>query len=186
MKLIVGLGNPGKQYEKTRHNVGFMALNALRERLSKECDMSEWQLSKKFNADVCGGTLQGEKIILAKPMTFMNDSGQAVQLLTHFYSLTHRDLIVVHDEKDVPLGDIKVQTNRGAAGHNGVRSIMEHIGTQDFTRVRIGIASSNPKKMKDTPEFVLGKFGLFERKPLETGITKAIQELLSLLSLKQR
>lgn len=189
MKLVIGLGNPGKQYQKTRHNIGFIVLDALQEKLSRHEDgiplaagkeerISKWELSKKFNAEVSGLTLNNEKIILAKPMTFMNESGIAVQLLTHFYKLTARDLIIVHDDKDLKLGDIRIQTDKSSAGHNGVQSIIDHIGTQNFTRVRIGVASDNPRKMQDTAKFVLKKFGLFEKKKVDEVVEKSIEEIL--------
>ncbi|PIR03854.1 MAG: aminoacyl-tRNA hydrolase [Candidatus Magasanikbacteria bacterium CG11_big_fil_rev_8_21_14_0_20_39_34] len=178
MKLVVGLGNPGKKYEKTRHNVGFMILDKLKEKLP---DTDNWSLSKKFNASICGYTKNGEKIILAKPMTYMNASGQSVAIIAHFYKITERDLIVVHDEKDLELGQIKVQTNRGHAGHNGIKSIMENIGTKEFTRIRVGIASTNKKKMDDTANFVLGKFGIMEKKALRITIDTAVEEILRLL-----
>jgi len=177
MKLIIGLGNPGKRYEKTRHNVGFMILNALREKL----DSSDWSLSKKFNAETSGLTINGEKIILAKPMTFMNASGQSVQLIAHFYKVVPEDIIVVHDDKDLKLGDVRVQEDRSHAGHNGIKSIIEHIGTQKFTRVRVGVASENEKKMRDTSKFVLGKFGLFDRKKVEEVIQQSTEEIKKIL-----
>lgn len=177
MKLIVGLGNPGKRYEKTRHNVGFMVLDALRKQLVTE-GISEWSLSKKFNAEVAGTTVHGEKIILAKPMTFMNESGQSVGLLSRFYKITQKDLIVVHDEKDIPLGQLKVQANRGDAGHNGIKSIVQHIGTKDFLRIRVGIHSEKATK-KDTASFVLGKFGFFEKRDLAHVIERATKEILA-------
>ena len=123
----------------------------------------------------------GEKIILAKPMTFMNDSGMAVQLLAHFYKMTHRDIIVAHDDKDIAVGEIKVQTNHSSAGHNGVQSVIDHIGTQDFTRVRVGIKSEKESKMKDAAKYVLSRFGLFERKRVEEAIKKSIIEIKNIL-----
>ncbi len=167
MKLIVGLGNPGKQYEKTRHNIGFMVLDALHARL-QSADISEWELSKKFNANIAGCVISGEKIFLAKPTTFMNHSGEAVGLIAHYYHILPKDIIVIQDEKDIPLGEIKVQEKRGDAGHNGIKSITEHIGTNAYTRIRIGIASKNIKKMEDTSSFVLGKFGILERPIVDT------------------
>lgn len=180
MKLIIGLGNPGKKYEKTRHNVGFMVLENLKNELTKY-GASSWELSKKFNAEICGCTINGNKIILARPMTYMNQSGLAVQLIAHFYKMTSKDIIVVHDDKDLDLGQIKVQVNRGSAGHNGIKSIIEHIKSQDFYRVRVGIASANKNKMKDIPKFVLQKFSIFEKKNLDKTITKATKEILDLL-----
>lgn len=180
MKLIVGLGNPGKKYEKTRHNVGFMVLDRLREALS-QYEVTPWELSKKFNAEIAGCAVRGEKVLLMKPMTYMNASGEAVQLVGHFYKVVPRDIIVVHDEKDLMLGNLKVQTDRGHAGHNGVRSIIDHIGTQEFTRIRVGIGSDSEKKMADVPEFVLSKFGLFEKKTAEAAMTRAVAEVLAFL-----
>ena len=181
MKLIVGLGNPGKKYEKTRHNVGFMVLNGLREELVKY-NINEWELSKKFNAQISGCTIDGEKIILAKPMTFMNDSGQTTQMIMHYYKVLARDLVVIHDDKDIKLGEIKIQSERGAAGHNGVKSIIESIGSNKFNRVRVGVASKNEKKMSDTSKFVLGRFGVLEKKTLKLVLQKSIDELLKLIT----
>ncbi|MFA6427780.1 MAG: aminoacyl-tRNA hydrolase [Candidatus Magasanikbacteria bacterium] len=181
MKLIVGLGNPGKQYEKTRHNVGFMILDALHDALS-EYSINTWELSKKFNAYVAGCTMHGEKIILAKPLTFMNASGETIQLIAHFYQLSHDDLVIVHDDKDIKLGEIKIQKDRGDAGHNGIKSVIEHIGSKNFMRVRVGIAPEDEKRMrKDVPKFVLGKFSMFEKKKVEQTIDNAIQNIMSLL-----
>ena len=177
MKLIIGLGNPGKKYEKTRHNAGFMVLDRLRQALAKY-NISEWELSKKFNSQICGCAINSEKIILAKPMTFMNASGQAVQLIAQYYKIEPENIIVAHDDKDIKLGEIKIQKDRGHAGHNGIRSIIDHIGSQNFTRVRIGIAGANEKKMIDIAKFVLGKFGIFEKGKLEKSIAKALEEIL--------
>lgn len=180
MKLIIGLGNPGKKYEKTRHNVGFVILDELREKLT-EYQISNWELSKKFNAEICGCTIKGEKIILVKPQTFMNESGVSVSLIGHFYKLTPKDLVVVHDDKDLKLGEVKVQVDRGHAGHNGVRSIIEHLNTQNFLRVRVGVASDNEKKMQNTADFVLGKFGLLERSKVKEVIQKSVDEVIKII-----
>lgn len=173
MKLIIGLGNPGKQYIKTRHNIGFVVLDEL---LKKIADKEKWELSKKFNAEIAQPIYNNNKVILAKPMTFMNESGQAVQMIMHFYKIPVEDLIVIHDDKDIKLGEIKIQTDRSSAGHNGVQSIIDRLGAQNFTRIRIGVAPANPDKMKDVADFVLGKFGLFERKKVEESINNAIDE----------
>jgi PTH1 family peptidyl-tRNA hydrolase len=180
MKIIIGLGNPGKEYHKTRHNIGFLVLDELHKQLGSS-DISAWTHDKKFQAEVCGVTYKNEKIILVKPQTYMNDSGVSVQQIMHFYKATVRDIIVVHDDKDIPLGEIKVQINRGSAGHNGIKSIIEHLSTQDFTRVRIGIRSDNEKKMKDTPKFVLGKFGLFERGAMKKSIDEAARAVFKII-----
>ena len=176
MKLIIGLGNPGKLYTRTRHNVGFMVLDQLQKELQKN-NISNWELSKKFNAEICGYTINDEKVLLAKPMTFMNESGQAVQLIARYYKVLPEDMIVVHDDKDIKLGEIKIQKDRGHGGHNGIRSIIKHIGSQNFSRIRIGVASENEKKMKDTAKFVLGKFGIFEKKKLQETINLAVEKI---------
>jgi len=181
MKLIVGLGNPGKQYAKTRHNLGFMALDAWQKKLAENNEAISWELSKKFNAEICEAIFNGEKIILAKPMTFMNDSGIAVQLLMHFYKLKTSELIVIHDDKDINLGEMKIQNDRSSAGHNGVQSIIDYLGTQNFIRIRLGIACEKPKK-QDTADFVLDKFGLWEKKKVEEMIEKAVEEISKLLN----
>lgn len=181
MKLIIGLGNPGKEYEKTRHNVGFVILDRLQKELSSH-GINNWEVSKKFNAEICGCTINNEKIILAKPLTFMNNSGEAVSLIIHYYKVNIKDLIVVHDDKDIMIGEYKMQENRDHAGHNGVRSIIEHLKNKNFTRIRIGVASENPKKMSDTAKFVLNKFSLFEKKKIENSISNSIKNILELIS----
>ncbi len=178
MKLIIGLGNPGKKYEHTRHNAGFMALDHLHYSFRKD-GINAWELSSKFNAYIAGLTINGEKILLAKPVTYMNRSGESVSLLTHFYKIPSSEIIVVHDDKDILLGEIKIQHDRGHAGHNGVRSIIELLGTQAFTRIRLGIA--DPKKMHDVGDFVLKKFGLFEKKKLHIMLTEAVEHIRTLL-----
>lgn len=178
MKLIVGLGNPGKKYARTRHNVGFMALDFLRTRLAEKYTVSDWELSKKFNAEMCGTTIGSQKIILLKPMTFMNASGQSVQLAAAFYKLMPKDIVVVHDDKDLPLGEIRCQFDRGAAGHNGVHSIAEQLSTKAFERVRIGIASEDQKRMADMSAFVLSNFALFERSKIKKLLQQAAEEIL--------
>lgn len=173
MKLVVGLGNPGKKYEKTRHNAGFILVDMLHD----EYDFTSWSLSKKFNAEISEGTIADEKILLVKPMTFMNNSGQSVGLILKYYSLSNSDILVIHDEKDIVLGNTKIQTDRGHAGHNGIRSIIEHLGTKDFSRIRVGIAPEDTTRMKDTADYVLGKFGLFERRTLKAVGENVITEV---------
>lgn len=177
MKLIVGLGNPGKRYEKTRHNVGFMVLDALHQML-KLYNISDWELSKKFNAHIAGCTRGSKKIILAKPTTFMNHSGHAVGLIAQYYKIPASHIIVIHDDKDIPLGEVKLQTNRGHAGHNGIKSIIECIGTKEFVRYRIGIAGTNEKQITDAAKFVLGKFSLLEKRHVKKIIDQTAKAIL--------
>jgi PTH1 family peptidyl-tRNA hydrolase len=180
MKLIIGLGNPGKTYEKTRHNAGFLALDRFHKAV-KPLGVSAWELSKKFNGFIAGGMVHDQKIILLKPTTFMNESGQALFLLASFYKIPTKDVIVVHDDIDIPLGEIKVQTNRGHAGHNGVRSIIDTTGTKEFTRIRVGIRPKQESQLGDRPKFVLQKFGLLERRALDQALEATSEAIFHLL-----
>ncbi|OGH80521.1 MAG: aminoacyl-tRNA hydrolase [Candidatus Magasanikbacteria bacterium RIFCSPLOWO2_02_FULL_44_11] len=161
MKLIVGLGNPGKNYRLTRHNAGFIVVDKVQAAL----DLPEFTLDKHSNAEVSKGIVNKKRVLLAKPQTFMNNSGQAVRALLDFYKLKPKDLVVVHDDKDVAIGNFKVQTNRGAAGHNGIKSLFEHLGTQDFLRLRVGVAPKD-KQISDTADFVLSRFSKEEQREI--------------------
>jgi PTH1 family peptidyl-tRNA hydrolase len=156
MKLIIGLGNPGKQYENTRHNAGFIMLDEIQ----KHLDFSPWQMNEKFQAEIAEKNIDGEKIILAKPQTFMNLSGQSVGAIMTFYKIPTTDLVVLHDDLDIELGAFKVSTDSSAGGHNGVVSIFEAFGTQKIKRVRIGIEGAEKKleRVMSGSDFVLQKF----------------------------
>ncbi|MBI2625066.1 MAG: aminoacyl-tRNA hydrolase [Candidatus Nealsonbacteria bacterium] len=159
MILIVGLGNPGKEFFGTRHNLGFEVLD----QFAKENEFPDFKFSKKFNADV---SKKGE-IILAKPRTFMNNSGKTVKPLTTYYSLPTTNLFVVHDDLDLPLGKIKISKGRGSAGHKGVQSIIGELKTKDFVRFRIGIEK----------EPVLEKFSKEEQNIIKDSIKNACLEI---------
>lgn len=168
-KIIVGLGNPGREYMNTRHNAGFMVVDHL---IDTE-NLSEKKSQKCFSmiADLKVGR---NKIILAKPQTFMNESGKAVVALLNFYKTTITDLVVVHDDKDIPLGEIKVQTDRGSAGHNGIKSIIEQLGTQNFTRIRVGIAPTD-KKIAVISDYVLRNFSDDEKNLLNDTLKNVVE-----------
>lgn len=172
MFLIVGLGNPGKEYAKTRHNVGFAVLN----KLMADLELGEWTESKKFHAEIAEGKIDAKKILLLKPQTFMNNSGQAVAAAAKFYKIKPADIWVIHDDLDLPLGKIKIQRDRSSAGHNGVQSIIDSLGTQDFVRFRIGIASIKPTK-KSGADFVLSKFSTIEAAILKKTISTAAKTI---------
>lgn len=138
MKVIAGLGNPGGEYARTKHNVGFMLVDALTEKLG----ITDWR--EKFDALVAEGRLGGEKILLVKPQTYMNDSGRAIGLLMNWYKLLPEQLIVVHDDMDIPAGTIRIRKKGSAGGHNGIKSILAHLGDEHFSRVRIGIGRPLP------------------------------------------
>lgn len=181
MKIIVGLGNPGKKYNQTRHNIGFEIVDKIQSEF-KEYNFTQWSKNKKFQAETCEGFCNDEKIILAKPYTFMNESGQAVQALMNFYKIPPLDLIVIHDDLDLELGKIKIQKNISSAGHNGIKSIIEKTGTQMFWRVRIGIAKSDKQKQGETAKFVLNKFNLLEKIKIKKITRQAIEEIQKLIT----
>ena len=149
MLLIAGLGNPGPRYASNRHNIGFMAADAIARRHS----FSPW--SKKFRAEIADGTIAGEKVLLVKPMTFMNLSGEAVGEAMRFYKLSPADLIVFHDELDLDAGRVRIKTGGGHGGHNGLKSIDAHCG-KDYRRVRLGIG--HPGRRRWSHGHVLGDF----------------------------
>ena len=138
MKVIVGLGNPGREYAQTKHNVGFMLVDALADKLG----ISNWQ--EKFDALIAEGRLRTEKILLVKPQTYMNDSGRAVGPLMNWYKLPPEDLIVAHDDMEIPAGTIRIRKKGSAGGHNGIKSVLAHLGDEHFSRVRIGIGRPLP------------------------------------------
>jgi PTH1 family peptidyl-tRNA hydrolase len=177
MKLILGLGNPEKKYTNTRHNAGFLVI----EKLIAHYTFSQPKLDKKSNAYISKGEINGKRMVMAMPQTYMNNSGLSAQALLSFYKLTPQDLIVIHDDKDIPLGQTRVQTSRGAAGHNGIRSIIEHLGTKDFTRIRVGVAPQE-ETIHDTASFVLGAFTAAEKKTLSTIIPHITQEIETLVT----
>ena len=158
MLLFAGLGNPGAQYANNRHNVGFMAAEAI----ARRHGFSPW--SKKFQGQVAEGRIGGEKVILLKPQTFMNLSGQSVGEAMRFYKLSPADLTVFYDELDLAAGKVRVKTGGGAGGHNGIRSIDQHCG-KDYRRVRIGIGHPGVKEM--VPGHVLGDFSKADQEWLD-------------------
>jgi PTH1 family peptidyl-tRNA hydrolase len=160
MRIMIGLGNPGKKYDNTPHNVGFEAIDGLAE----ENNFPEFKASKKFRAQIS----EKEDVILAKPQTFMNESGKCASALVNFYKT--KDLIIIHDDIDLEIGKIKVSKNRGSAGHKGVESIIKELGTKDFTRIRIGVSRENK------PD-VLKKFDRQDKIIIKESINKALNEL---------
>jgi len=156
---MVGLGNPGADYAGHRHNVGFMVLEAIAEAFG----FSPWRA--KFSSRICEGQLGGSKVMLQKPDTFMNRSGHAVAEAAHFYKLALDDLLILHDELDLAPGKLRIKEGGGVAGHNGLRSIAQCIGTKDFKRVRIGIG--HPGDKAKVTGHVLGNFSKADREWLE-------------------
>lgn len=133
MKIIAGLGNPGREYVKTKHNVGFMLADALADKLG----VSEWR--SDFEALVATVNVAGEKILLVKPMTYMNESGRAIASVINYYKLKPTDLIVVHDDMDIPVGKIRIRKKGSTGGHNGIKSLLQYLRDENFFRIRIGV-----------------------------------------------
>ncbi|MBF6245183.1 aminoacyl-tRNA hydrolase [Nocardia sp. 852002-20019_SCH5090214] len=155
--LVVGLGNPGPEYERTRHNAGFLVADVLAERIG-----GRFTVHKKSGADLLEARLDGRKILLAKPRTYMNLSGRPVAALARFFSVPPTEVIVVHDELDLPFGSIRLKRGGGEGGHNGLRSISNALSTKDYLRVRFGVG--RPPGRQDPADFVLKPFSAPERK----------------------
>lgn len=173
MIIIIGLGNPGKKYEKTRHNAGFMVLD-------KMVEKNDWKKSASGRLFYAKKEIDGNTVEFLKPTAFMNNSGIAAAYARKKHP--RAEIIVVHDDKDIPLGAIKAQKNRGAAGHNGVKSVIEHLGTQNFTRVRVGIAPPGKTPLGDAADFVLDKFTPEEKEILERAVALAVEEIEKIIS----
>lgn len=155
-KLIVGLGNIGDKYDLTRHNVGFYCLDSL-----VEAENGSWSEKKTLKSLICDLKIASTRLILCKPTTYMNMSGEAVQAVQKYFKITNSDTIVVHDELDIPFGQIRTRIGGGSAGNNGIKSLIQHIG-EDFGRVRIGIGNEYSEKA-DSADFVLQKFSKDEQ-----------------------
>jgi PTH1 family peptidyl-tRNA hydrolase len=160
--LIIGLGNPGEKYAANRHNIGFMALDRYR----NSHDFSSWSLKKDLQAMVATGQVGSTRIILAKPTTFMNDSGEAAQMIQKFYRIYNQDMVVIYDDLDVDFGTIRTRAGGSAGTHNGVKSLVQHVG-DDFGRVKVGIGPKKPAQM-DTADFVLQDFSKKEQEKIAT------------------
>ncbi len=172
MVVIVGLGNPGKKYENTRHNMGFKAIDQLSEK---------WQIpveKSKHQALVGEGRLRGEKVILVKPQTFMNQSGISVKSIVDYYQVPLEKLLIIYDDLDLSLGTVRIRKNGGAGTHNGMRSVVNHLGEKTFPRIRIGIGNREEVSMI---QFVIGKVNKEEKEILNRTIEKAAEAVEVLL-----
>lgn len=165
MKCIVGLGNPGKKYDGTRHNIGFAVIDELTERHGIKLDQS------KFKGHFAVETLFNEKIVLLKPQTFMNLSGESLRPLMDFYKIVPEDVLVIFDDLDLPVGKIRLRQKGGHGGHNGIRSIIDHLGTKDFKRIRIGVG--RPTNSMPIVNYVLSPFTREQLEDVQTTIIKS-------------
>ncbi|MCJ8010019.1 aminoacyl-tRNA hydrolase [Lederbergia wuyishanensis] len=166
MKLIVGLGNPGLSYKKTRHNIGFMIVDELANRLGTK--LSE----KKFNGIYSIIHKNGEKVILLKPLTYMNLSGESIRPLMDYYDIPVEDLLVIYDDLDLPVGKIRLRQKGSAGGHNGIKSTIANLGTQEFKRIRVGI--DRPPIGVTVPDYVLSNFRKEEKDDIQSVIEKCV------------
>lgn len=168
MFLIVGLGNPGKQYENTRHNVGFDAI---------DCLVDEYRIpssGKQHKAIYGKGAIEGRKVILAKPLTYMNLSGEAVRALVDYYKIDpETELLVIFDDISLAPGNIRIRKKGSAGGHNGIKSIISHLGTQNFQRIKVGVGEK-PKNW-DLADYVLGTFSKDDRKLVDEALERAVK-----------
>lgn len=170
--LIVGLGNIGQEYDKTRHNIGFTCLDAF----AAAHEFDDWTERKDLKCLMAMNTLGDKRVILCKPTTYMNSSGEAVQKVAHFYKIHREQIVVAHDELAIPFGQIRTRTGGSDAGNNGVKSLITHIGA-DFGRVRIGIDGSKPEQM-DNANYVLAKFSKEEQKHIPA-LTREVTGILT-------
>lgn len=173
MRLVIGLGNPGKKYERTRHNAGFLAVDYyLKDKRPIAC-------ASKFAAEICELHFGENKGLFIKPQMFMNKSGEVLQEIVNFYKVDPiQDILVIHDEKDLPLGTIRTTDNSSSAGHNGVQNIIDHLGMQNFHRLRIGVETRPAGSPMDTEDFVLQNFTDEEWKIVHEDVLTKINPLI--------
>jgi len=167
MKLIVGLGNPGSQYERTRHNIGFLIIDYLAERWNIKMNQS------KYNGLYGTGTVNGEKVVLLKPLTYMNLSGEAIAPLARFYKIGLEDIAVIYDDLDLPKGKVRLRQKGSAGGHNGMKSTIQHLGGDSFNRIRVGIG--RPEGRIPVPDYVLTNFKDDEWEIMKEAIDKSLK-----------
>jgi len=170
--LIIGLGNPGKQYGGTRHNIGFAVLD----HFAQKNDFPKWIVKKDLKCEISSANLGENRVILCKPTTFMNLSGEAAQAIQHFYRVYNQNTLAVYDELAIPFGQLRTRLGGSDAGHNGVKSLIQHLG-EDFGRLRIGVGSERLEKVENS-DFVLGKFSKEEQGVLP----KILQEANALIT----
>jgi PTH1 family peptidyl-tRNA hydrolase len=174
MHLIVGLGNPGEKYQNTRHNLGFKVIEELARRLKIN------SLRSKFDSFVAEAEIKGLKVMLVQPQTFMNNSGPAVRGILSWYKIDHRNLIVICDDVDLEIGQLRIREKGGAAGHHGVESVIESTGSNEFARVRIGIGREN--LTGDVSDYVLQEIPPSQRKTLDAAVLTAADAAETILS----
>ena len=173
MFLIAGLGNPGKEYENTRHNAGFMVLDALADKLGAD-------ISEKKHKALCGkAVIGGQKVILLKPQTYMNSSGESIRAAADYYKVDPEDILVVYDDISLAPGQLRIRAKGSAGGHNGIKSIIAHLGSQEFPRIKVGVGAK-PDRM-DLADYVLGHFSQVETRIMEDAVKEAAQAVQAII-----
>ena len=174
MILIAGLGNPGKEYENTRHNAGFLVLDTLAQKLGAD-------LSERKHRALCGkAVIGGQKVILLKPQTYMNSSGESIRAAADYYKVPPEDILVVYDDISLAPGQLRIRAKGSAGGHNGIKSIIAHLGTQEFPRVKVGIGEKPPRM--DLADYVLGHFSSGEKKIMEEAAKEAADAICEIVN----
>ncbi|MDB5083613.1 MAG: aminoacyl-tRNA hydrolase [Bacilli bacterium] len=166
MKLFIGLGNPGTQYAGTRHNIGFMAIDEIAARWDVDVRKS------KFQALYGEQVVNGEKVVLAKPMTFMNLSGQSVRQLVDWYKPSNEDLVIIFDDMDLPLGKLRLRVKGSSGGHNGIKSIIQHLNSEDFQRIKLGVGRPDQERGQGVIGHVLSTFTKEEQSTVQQVVDK--------------
>ena len=169
MKLIVGLGNPGKKYEKTRHNSGFMVLDGVAKELNVSID------KEKFNAKIAKTIVNGEQVLLMKPLTFMNESGKAVYEASDYYDIDAEDILIVHDDMDMATGSLKMKKEGKSGGQKGMQSIIDSLGTNKIARIKVGVGHSEKGNHELVPDWVLSSVPKSEKEIFDKAINNGIQ-----------
>lgn len=174
MYLIAGLGNPTKEYDKTRHNVGFSVIDVLADRY--RIDVSE----KKHKA-LCGrGVIEGQKVLLLKPQTFMNLSGESIRAAADYYKIAPEEMIVIYDDISLDPGQLRIRLKGSAGGHNGIKNIIANLGTQDFPRIKVGVGAKPPRM--DLADYVLSRFGAGEQKLMDEAFGEAAEAAIMMMT----
>ena len=174
MILIAGLGNPGKEYENTRHNAGFLVLDTLAQKLGAD-------LSERKRRALCGkAVIGGQKVILLKPQTYMNSSGESIRAAADYYKVPPEDILVVYDDISLAPGQLRVRKKGSAGGHNGIKNIIAHLGTQEFPRIKIGVGDKPPRM--DLADYVLGHFSSGEKKIMEEAAKEAADAICEIVN----
>lgn len=174
MYLIAGLGNPTREYDKTRHNVGFLVIDVL-------ADKYNIDVSDRKHKALCGkGVIEGEKVLLVKPQTFMNLSGESIREVVDYYKIDPEDIIIIYDDISLEPGQLRIRLKGSAGGHNGIKNIIAHLGTQEFPRIKVGVGAKPPKM--DLADYVLGHFSPEEQKIMDEAFGEAAEAAVMMMT----